>query len=83
MFFLFFFFFFLIFFFFVINRVKKKPGYELEIKSSSIYERYKNEKMCNSEMPGRFFDKFHVLVKCNNKFDCLIECRSLFARFNH
>ena len=46
-------------------------------KSSSIHMHYKSEH--NAKTPKRFLEQFHVLAKCNNKFDCPMK-KMLFNR---
>ena len=38
--------------------------------SSIIYKHYHLQH--NDRIPQQFLEQFHVLVKCTNKFDCLI-----------
>ena len=40
-------------------------------KSSSIYKHYNLQH--NNEMPERFIEQFHTIMKCSGKFDCLIK----------
>ena len=51
-------------------------GYDRQ-KSSSICKHYFSEH--NSNEPPCFLEQFHVLTKCSNKFDCLIN-EMLFIR---